>query len=424
MDIHCEKLCIANSWTTNITKADEKHMSLLKHYRRYPQLSLCSGLLLTLGFLGAFFYLYNSDKNQEINIERYGQMLAVSSARQAVDATLTQDMVSLQAILQDVALYPNVVGTTLHNVDNKLLVQSGYRPKQNSQGKRYSFTAPVALHNNVVGYLEVTLEVPHYTAQDILFLVYWVLAVTISLLIIWRSIYRHWWPSLRDKFPSAEAIVATVVENLPTIPEAFIETVPDSKGSTEGDTASLQIAVRLSIHILNISKLYQQLNSEGFGIVLNRFEKQLNILLSIYNGKRQLLTGDILLIDFVGEEFHDCSFRALCCAKILMNMTARNPSPRLQLAANIQPLAATPLPTKNTEQTRELTPHQGLLNDFIVQFNNPLSPLKNEILISVSLLDNTLQEHAEFDNIQGKLIQIKSPYSEHIAKQEEQLLLH
>ncbi len=399
-------------------------MSLFTHYRRYPQLSLCTALLLVLGFLGAFFYLYHSDKNQQINIERYGQMLAVSSARQAVDATLTQDMVSLQAILQDVALYPNVIGTTLHNVDNKLLVQSGYKPKQNSQGKRYSFTAPVALHNNVVGYLEVTLEVPYYSAQDILFLLYWMLAVAIALLIIWRSIYRQWWSSLRDKFPSANAIVSTVIEKLPAIPEAFIETAPDSEGNAEARTAPLQIAVRLSIHILNINKLYQQLNSEGFGVVLNRFEKQLHILLSIYNGKRQLLTGDILLIDFMGEEFHDCSFRALCCAKILMNMTARNPSPRLQLAATIQPLRAIPLPTKNTDRTTELVTDQGLLNDFIVQVNNPISPLKNEILISVNLLDSTLYEHAEFDNTQGKLIQIKSPYSEHIAKQEEQLLLH
>jgi uncharacterized membrane protein affecting hemolysin expression len=409
-------------------------MSLFTHYRRYPQLSLCSALLLILGFLGAFFYLYNSDKNQQINIERYGQMLAVSSARQAVDATLTQDMVSLQAILQDVALYPNVIGTTLHNVDNKLLVQSGYKPKQSSHGKRYSFTAPVALHNNVVGYLEVTLEVPYFTAQDILFLCYWTLAVAIALLIIWRSIYSQWWSVLRDKFPSANAIVSSVVESLPTIPEAFLEATSPPEPDLESKTASVQIAVRLSIRILNINKLYQQLNSEGFGIVLNRFEKQLHILLSIYNGKRQLLTGDILFIDFVGEEFHDCSFRALCCAKILMNMTARNPSPRLQLAANIQPLAATPLPTKNGDRTSEpvtetikpseqLT-QQNLLNDFIVQFNNPLNPIKNEILISTSLLDNTLQEHAEFDTTQGKLIQIKPPYSEHIAKQEEQLLLH
>ncbi len=407
-------------------------MPLYTEYRRYPQLSLCTLLIVLLGLLGGFFLLYNSSKNQQINIERYGQMLAVSSARQAVDATLTQDMVSLQAILQDVAKYPNVIGTTLHNVDNKLLVQSGYKPKQNSQGRRYSFTAPVALHNNVVGYLEVTLEVPRYSPHDILFFVYWVLATMSALLIIWRSIYGQWWSSVRDKFPTANAIVTAVVEKLPTIPEALLEDTDEQEAEREADSPPLQTTVRLTIQLLNITKLYQQLNSEGFGVVINRFEKQLTILLSLYNGQKKVFAGETLIIDFTGMELHDCSFRALCCAKILMNMTARNPSPRLQLAATIQPLAVAPLTTaKNTAPTTEQQEYKltepakdpMLLNDFIVQFNNSITPIKNEILISQSLVDNTLRDHADVDNLHGKLISIKAPYSEHLAKQEEQLLL-
>jgi len=381
-------------------------MSLFTHYRLYPQLSLCTALLLILGFLGAGFYLYNSDKNQQAEIERYGQLLATSTARQAVDATLTQDMISLQAILQDVAQYPNVIGATLHNVDNKLLVQSGYKPKQVSQGKRYNFTAPVALHNNVAGYLEVSIEVPRRTPQDDLFLVCWAIAVASALLVIWWSIHRQWWLSLRDKLPSANAIVNAVVDKLPTIPEAQI-TNPETPAKPLPPT---QIAVRLSLQIVNLAKLYQQLNSEGFEIVLRRFEAQLQNLLNLYNGQRQLLVGDTLMIDFVGEEFHECSFRAVCCAQILINMAARNPSPRLQLAATITPLSVD-----------SKAPEKSLLKDFIAQQNNQLTPIKNEILISSSLMDSTLQEHAEFDASLGKLINIKSPYCEYVAKQEEQL---
>lgn len=382
-------------------------MSLFTHYRLYPQLSLCTVLLLILGFLGAGFYLYNSDKNQQAQIERYGQLLATSTARQAVDATLTQDMISLQAILQDVAQYPNVIGATLHNVDNKLLVQSGYKPKQVSQGKRYNFTAPVALHNNVAGYLEVSVEVPRHTPQDDLFLICWAIAVASSLLIIWWSIYHQWWLSLRDKLPSANSIVTAVVDKLPTIPEAQL-TDPDAKQAKP--LPPTQIAVRLSLQIVNLTKLYQQLNSEGFEVVLRRFETQMQNLLNLYNGQRQSFIGDTLLIDFVGEEFHECSFRAVCCAQILINMAARNPSPRLQLAATINPLSTN---AKATEKS--------LLNDFIAQQNNQLTPIKNEILISSSLLDTTLQEHAEFDISLGKLINIKAPYCEYVAKQEEQL---
>lgn len=383
-------------------------MSLFNNYRTYPQLSLCSALLLVLGLMGAIFYLYNADRNQQANIERYGQILATSTARQAVDATLNQDMVSLQAILQEVGQYPNVIGATLRNVDNKLLVQSGYRPNQAPLGKRYNFTAPVALHNNVAGYLEVTLEVPRRTAHDEFFLICWAAAVTGCLLIIWWSIHRRWWSALRDKIPSADQIVTAVVDKIPTIAEAEMPVEPEPPAPA----VPKKVSVRLSLHIVNLSKLYQQLNNEGFNGVVRRFEKQLQGLLSLYNGQRQLLTDDTLLIDFSGEEFHECSFRAVCCAQILINMAARNPSPRLQLAAAIQPL---PEPPQSAGC--------ALVKEFLVQHNNSLKPDKNDILVNGSLLDTILQHHAEFDLNSGKLIQIKAPYSEYVSKQEEQLLL-
>ena len=383
-------------------------MSLLNHYRTYPQLSLCSVLLFALGLMGAIFYLYNADQNQQANVERYGQIVANSAARQAVDATLNQDMVSLQAILQEVGQYPNVIGVTIRNLDSKILVQNGYKPNQPVRGKRYNFSAPVALHNNVAGYLEVTLEVPRRTAHDELFLIFWAIAVTASLLIIWWSIHRHWWSALRDKIPSANQIVTAVVEKIPTIAEATVEAEPELPPAPPA-----QISVRLSLHIINLTKLHQQLNSEGFNGVVRKFEKQLQALLNLYNGKRQLLSDDTLLIDFSGEEAHECSFRAICCARILISMVNQNPSPRLQLSAAIQPLAEQP-------QSAGCV----LVKEFLVQHNNSLTPDKNEILVSNSLLDAQLQHHAEFDRSTGKLVSIKAPYIDYVNKQEAQLLLH
>lgn len=375
-------------------------MSLLSSFRNQPQLSLCSLLLLLLGFMGAIFYLYNADQNQQASIERYGQILAVSSARQAVEATLNQDMVSLQAILQEVNQYPHVIGASLRNVDNKLLVQGGYKPNQPSLGKRYNFTAPVALHNNVAGYLEVTLEVPRRTQQDELFLICWGAAVASALLVIWWSIYRQWWASLRSKLPSANELVTAVVDKIPTIPDEQPEPV-----------APTQVSVRLNLQIVNLNRLYQQLNSEGFNGVMRRFDRQLHSLLNLYNGQRQPLAGDLLLIDFTGEEFHECSFRALCCAQMLMNLTARNPSPRLQLAAAVAPITS-----------QQQYSGCALLKEFLAQQETTLAPAKNDILLSANLLNSNLQQQAEFDMQTGKLLQIKAPYSDYLAKQEEQLL--
>jgi uncharacterized membrane protein affecting hemolysin expression len=383
--------------------------SLFANYRLYPQLSLCACLVLALGTFGAFFYLHSSAKNQQAQIEHYGQLLAVSTARQAVDATLTQDMVSLQAILQDVAQYPNVIGTTLHNIDNKLLVQSGYKPNQPKRGKRYNFTAPVALHNNVAGYLAVSIEVPSRSTQDNLFLVFWLIAVASALLIITWSIHRQWWSSFRDQLPSAKTLVTAVVDKLPSIPDAFSET-NQLASSTENNNNTLA-GVRLHIQICNLHKLYQQLNSEGFGVILLAFEKQLHKVQSLYNGKRHAFMSDRLSIDFFDSNLPECSFRAICCARILLDMVSQSASPRLQLACTIQSLPSMSTPTD-----------PSLLNEFLMQHDNPILPIKNEIIISTHLLTEVLLEHASFEPTNGKLIDIKPPYSDLILKQKEQLL--
>jgi uncharacterized membrane protein affecting hemolysin expression len=382
-------------------------MFLTHLYRSYPQLSLCSVLIVLLGLLGSSLHLYYSENNQRENIDHYGQMLARSAARQAVDATLNQDMISLQAILQDVGESPRVVGATIHNLENKLLVQSGHRPNQAVAGKRYHFTAPIALHNNIAGYLQVTLELPHQARGDQQFLFIWLSAIGLALLIIWWSIQLQWWRNLRDKLPTPGRAMNKLLERIPTIPEA----PPEPKPVEPELPKSPQVAVRLSIHIANMTRLYQQLNSEGFSILVRRFEKQLQDVLTLYRGQRLLLTEEILIIDFIGEAYHDCSFRALCSARLLSNLCARAPSPRLQVSATVQQVAA---PMYGTSQS--------LLKDFIAQQNDPLQPERGEILISRQLLDDTLHEHVEIDAQTNKLVAIKAPYCELVGKQEERLV--
>lgn len=375
-------------------------MALMNTYRTYPQLSLCSFLLCVLGVIGAVFYIQNTEQNQREQIHHYGQVLANSAARQAVDATLQQDLVSLQAILLEVGQYPNVVGATIHNVENKLLVQSGFKPNQAPQGQRYNFSAAIALHNNIAGTLEVTLDVPRHTERDYLFFIIWMASIFASLFVIWWSIHRHWWSQLKDKLPTASDLVTAVVEKMPTIAD-IPEPEPD---------APKQVSVRLSLDITNMNKLYQQLNSEGFAIILRRFETQLQSILNLYNGQRQMLSGETLLIDFTGEAYYECAFRAVCAAQLLSNIAAQNPSPRLQLAASVHELSA------------PVSANKSLLKDFVVQHNNHLKPCKGEILISQRLIDAELQEHLDILSDSGKLIGLKSAYAELLAKQEAQLI--
>lgn len=375
-------------------------MILKNTYKTYPQLTLCSLLLLFLGIFGAVMYYKNTGLNQQDRIHLYGEAIASGSARQAVNAAMQQDLVSLQAILAEASQYPYVMGTSIHNVENKLLVQSGFKPNQAVEGRRYSFSAPIALHNNIYGYLEVVLDVPNHTERDYFFFLLWLLAVFTSLFVIWWSIHRQWWAQLKEKMPSAGDLVTAVVEKMPSIQD-----IPEPEPE-----APQQVSVRLSLQITNMERLYQQLNSESFATVLRRFEKQLQGILNLYNGQRQMLSGETLLIDFTGEAYYECCFRAVCTAQQMNTLAARNPSPRLQLAAAVHELS-------------EPANHQkSLLKDFVVQHNNYLKPDKGEILISQRLIDQELLEHLEILTDSGKLQAIKEPYAELVNKQEEQLI--
>jgi hypothetical protein len=132
-------------------------------------------------------------------------------------------------------------------------------------------------------------------------------------------------------------------------------------------------------------------------------------VLSLYSGQRQMLSNETLLIDFTGDSFHDCCFRAVCSAQLISNLALQSPSPRLQLAAAVHELSAPMSPTKS------------LLRDFVVQHNNHLKPSKGEVLISQRLIEAELLEHLELEADSGKLIRLKEPYHDLLRKQQEQL---
>lgn len=370
--------------------------------KAYPQLTLCSLLLVFLGVFAGLMYWHNTELNQRERLQLYGAALASGAARQAVTPAIQQDLVSMQAILTELQHHSFVLGASIHNVENQLLVQSGFQPNPLLLGQRLSFSAPIALHNNIYGYLEVVLDVPQHSERDYRFMLLWLAAVFSCLFIIGWSIYRQWWREFKDKLPDARELVTAVVEKIPTI-EPIAEPEP------EVPPPPPQVSVRLSLQVVNLERLYQQLNSEGFATVLRRFDQQLHSVLNLYNGQRHLLSGDTLLIDFIGEAYVECSFRALCCAQLLGKLAVASPSPRLQLAAAIH------------ELPEQAPGKPSLLRDFVVQQHH-LKPDKGEILLSQRLIDSALLEHITLATDSGKFTGIRSPYAELVARQEQQLM--
>jgi uncharacterized membrane protein affecting hemolysin expression len=357
-------------------------MPLIHYLRAHPQQLLCSLVLLLAGIVGAALYLNHSQRVQLVQAERYGQALADIAARQAVDAALSQDMISLQVVLRELTRHPNVVGATMHDVENRLLVQSGYTPDRAERKNYLGFTATVALHNNIAGYLRVNLRAPGHSTEQWIFVWSWLGLLLAAIALLWLT------PHLRAR---ARAITE---ESQP---------LEEEEGPAEP-----QAAVRLSLHLCNIGTLYNQLNSRGFNALMAHFEQQLRSVLALYSGRKQLLWGDVLIVDFSGEDATDCTFRALCCAELLRKLAGSYSGPSLQLSASIQAL---PDPQSSAD----------LKAQFIAQYSERRAPEAGNILIAAPLVDASLLHHADIGSGTGELVGINPPYRAMLDRQEQQL---
>lgn len=361
-------------------------MSILHRLSTHPLAPLSSALIVLLGLLGSLLYWHYSQSNVRAERAIYGQALANSSAQRAVNPTLSQDLISLQVILQELDQYPHVIGATIHDVENHLLVQSGYSPGELAQREHQSYSAAITLHDNVAGYLRVAVQAPQLTGADRQFFVFWTLAVLIVALLPWLTRFPFQFPRLANE-PATEN--AQFEEALPLAVEP-------------------RVRLRLTLELLNLPLLYQQLNLESFTQLVERFDYQLKGVLALYTGKRKLLSEHRLLIDFEGTDSADCALRALCSAQLLKQLSETNPGPKLRLSARIQPL-----------------PEAGsLAQEFTAQQSLGLDRQQAGVFIAPELVDESLSQHLELEAASGRLLEIKSPYRALLDKQQQQLQNH
>jgi len=362
-------------------------MSLLQQLRPHWRPLLASALLIGLGLIGALLQGLNSLENQRAQLDQYGQALARSTAQRAVDATLSQDMISLQAVLQELTRHPQVVGATLHDVENRLMVQSGTAPGDAEPGQILRYSATVAVDSDVAGHLQLALTPPSLGATDLRFFLLWLAVIAIAALLPWLPrVQAHLRPA------------RSTADDLPIEPE------PEEEGPMEPGCA-----LRLRLTLANLPQLCRQLNWESFEQQLESFEEQLRSVLALYSGERLALSENTLLIDFKGESDSDSAFRALCSAQLLGELTHLNPGPRLRLTARIHAL---PQPGEQPSPLSE---------EFALQYQPPRELDYLGIEIDPALIDEELLQHLELDTETGALVGVKAPYRQLLDKQQQQL---
>lgn len=286
-----------------------------------PLLLLCAGILLAV-VVSALLCQHLIVESLHNRTAQYGRALADLAARQAMDATLNHDLVSLQVILSDIAENPDVANATIHDVENNLLVQAGQAPdRARPEANQRYFTAPITLHNSIAGYVTVSLDLA--SVIEVEYEIYWLfgfmavllIALTLSTLYFGRS-----W-------------------NLPlAIPRPAIPIV-DSPPGPEPDHATGPKAfprVELVVQFRNLKELSGQLDSRAFRNVSRRIEEQFKGILALYSGQLIQLNGEEARIAFANPEVEpDAAFQAVCSAKLLATLNARTTQFPLRIGAMI-----------------------------------------------------------------------------------------
>jgi len=372
-------------------------------------LSLLLAVALSAAILSCAVLFHQHDlQKQEAYSRQYGQALANLAARQAVDATLNHDLVSLQVLLADVANNGNVIGATIHNVENRLLVQGGHSPSQSPvAGKlRRSYTAVISVQDSIAGYVTVTLslEGQQRARQELLWQFLWSgIALTIALSL--TAIAGDRWKNRNTASAEEEEDelyndVVPIVE--PSQAADQIRSIP-----IKSIVPARQYSVSLNLKIHNLEILGSQLNKSSFNDILEKFEQQLNKVVKLYSAERLPSKADEVELIYKGESLTEAAFSALCSAQLLLTLNIQQAGPTLKLGAQVSPF----------------TEVANLVADYEQQHCREAIPL--QVLIHPTLLDEELQARIEVAEdertVDARLVQIATPYSELINKQVLQL---
>ncbi|MAZ88804.1 MAG: hypothetical protein CL693_14285 [Cellvibrionaceae bacterium] len=256
----------------------------------------------------------------DLRTDHYGDALASLAAKQATDATLNHDLVSLQVTVSDVARNPHVLSTTIHDVENNLLVQAGDSPNTGDyqQTEHHSYTAAITLHDSVAGYVTVTIDSRAlYQQQDDTWLLA-LLGMAAALLVL----------SVLNARQQNDQPVSDKQESAPSAP---------SEADTEiRHSGQKPIIIHLSYRCLNWPTLTRQLSRTLKQQLFEELEGHLSGINALYSGKISLAQEDSIELQFTGDDIGNTTFRAICASQLFFNLLQKGcASIELQYSAAI-----------------------------------------------------------------------------------------
>ncbi len=280
------------------------------HFRGLSPLAGCLFGLISGIALSLMLIVPGSIQSHQQQAQNYGQALAAMAASQAIDASFNHDLVRLQVILEDVMKNPGTHLATIHDVENKLLVQAG--DSRTSGGE--SFTAPIVLHDSIAGYVSVSLS-PDSPEANKNTAIFSIVLILLFIFLAWE-LYRY------GTFQLEFMQVETAQEAEKSQQEVETEAEPDWP------------KVYSIIHLKNLEVLQQQLNGENLRLTLGCVEQTIADVLALYNGAGFERLGDQYRLTFAANDTtNEALFRAACSAWLIVELSSIVNNIPLDLAA-------------------------------------------------------------------------------------------
>ena len=292
---------------------------------RNPLFLISSTALLTL-LLSVSVFQRQQTTLLEQNYGYYGNALARLAASQATDATLNHDLVSLQVTVRDVASNPLVLSTTIHDVENQLLVQSGSSPNTRAMldPQIRTYTAPITFQDSIAGKVTVTLAPTSVeAAQDDAWFI-GLIAVCVTLLVL----------SLLNLRKAESEAPEDANPDLTPAPLPGRSSGPINLHSSETPTL-----IGLTLQCLNLERLQAQLSSALLGKLTDQVERCLSGVNTIYSGRISAASEHCIELHFQGDDRDNTVFRALCAGRLFFQLLDQSAEGvRLQYTAAVLPV--------------------------------------------------------------------------------------
>lgn len=330
--------------------------------------------------------------------QRYGDALARLAAKQATDATLNHDLVSLHVIVKDIARNPGVVTASILDVENQLLVQAG---EPNLPEESESYSAPITFQDNIAGYISVSVDREQLSNSADSTWATGLLGVTFALLVL--SILN-----MKRSEPTAANSSKDPVEPLEPPHK-------ERENRYEG-----KVALSLTLLLDNREQLLNQVSPTLMDKLLNQLERAVISVANTYNGSLTKANQESIVINFYGQDNDSTAFRALCAAQLLFQVTDNTPisSTRIRLKAVV-------VPQDQTKTLQQLKQQSELEERCLEQLQQQAA---SSLLAHEDILTDSLQQRLQLSDSHTeqanwiKNVCLQTSYQNVIDRQCNQLL--